>query len=247
MINSNEITAYTKNLSILFVEDHDELREDTSDILKKFFKTIDSCSNGQEALEQYLKFHNDSSNYYDIVLSDIKMPIMDGVELTEEIYKVNPQQAVIILSAHDETNYLLSLINLGIEQFIKKPIDYQELLTTFLNVSKKITTSDSGNEENLVVRLSDNFTYNKNSKSLNNNAQNVYLTKFEIIFMELLTSNIGKIYSNDDIVNYYSSVEENIDASNIRKLVSKLRKKLPEDSLESIYGIGYKFIPYYKN
>ena len=247
MINSNETKTYTQNLSILFVEDHDELRHDTGDILKNFFKTVDCCSNGEEALEKYLKFRDENSAYYDIVLSDIQMPIIDGVELTQEIYKINPSQTIIILSAHDESKYLLSLINLGIEQFIKKPIDYQELLSTFLNASKKIINKNTTNDDNSIVKLSESYIYNKNSKSLSDGTLNIYLTKYEIIFMELLTSNIGKIYSNDDIVNHYNSIEESIDPSNIRKLVSKLRKKLPENSLESIYGIGYKFIPFFNS
>jgi len=247
MINSNEITTYTKKMTILFVEDHEELRADTTDILKSFFKTIDSCSNGKEALEKYLKYKEDNSSTYDIVLSDIQMPIMDGIELTKRLYEINPSQTIIILSAYDETKYLLSLINLGIEQFIKKPIDYQELLGTFLNASKKITQNYVKGENTTTIELSNNFTYDINSKSLNNGTKNIYLTKFEIIFIELLTSNLGKIYSNEDIVLHYSSLEENIDSANIRKLVSKLRKKLPQDCLESIYGIGYKFIPYFNN
>ena len=247
MINPNEITAYTKNLSILFVEDHNELRLDTAEILKNFFKTVDCCSNGEEALNQYIKYKDDNSGYYDIVLSDIQMPIMDGIELTQKIYEINPSQSIIILSAHDESKYLLKLINLGIEQFIQKPIDYQELLKTFLNTSKKLLKKSDVDKNNTIIEFSEDFIYDKNSKSLQFKNESTYLTKFEIIFIELLSSNFGKIYSNEDIVIHFSSLQENIDPANIRKLVSKLRKKLPEDSLESIYGIGYKFVPYIKN
>ena len=247
MINSNEITSYTKQMTILFVEDHDELRAETTDILKKFFKTIYSCSNGQEALNQYISYEKENSSTYDIILSDIRMPIMDGIDLTKNIYKINPEQIIIILSAYDDTKYLLSLINMGIEQFIKKPIDYQELLATFLNASKKIMQKNVTNTNNMSIELSKNFIYDKNSKSLIYGKENIYLTKFEIIFIELLTLNVGKIYSNEDIVIHYNSLKESIDPANIRKLVSKLRKKLPENCLESIYGIGYKFIPYFHN
>jgi len=62
--------------------------------------------------------------------------------------------------------------------------------------------------------------------------------------MQYLSENIGKIYSNEDIANQYELQDETLDIQNIRKLVSKLRKKLPENSLESIYGIGYRIIPY---
>ena len=247
MINSNEITTYTKQMTILFVEDHEELRVETTDILKSFFKTIHSCKNGKEALTQYISYKEENSITYDIVLSDIRMPVMDGIELTKNIYAINPEQTIIILSAYDDTKYLLSLINMGIEQFIKKPIDYQELLITFLNASKKIMRKNVVSDNSEAIVLSKDLIYNENSKSLMNNNENIYLTKFEIIFIELLTLNLGKIYSNEDIVLHYNSLEENIDPANIRKLVSKLRKKLPQNCLESIYGIGYKFIPYFND
>lgn len=241
MTNTNELIKYTQELSILFVEDHEELRDHTTEILKKLFKTVTTFPNGQEALEEYTAYNDKNSKYYDIVLTDIKMPLMDGIELTEEIYKLNKKQTIIVLSAYDETEYLLKLINLGIEQFIKKPVNYDELLKTFYNVSKSFS-NDS--EDSVEVELDKNIFYSKDTKSINQNGENIYLTKFEIIFVELLMQSLGKIYSNENIVLHYTSLDEVIDSSNIRKLVSKLRKKLPKNALESIYGIGYKFIPY---
>ena len=246
MINSKELLEYTKKLSILFVEDHDELRTSTDSILKNFFKEVTSVENGQEALKSYLNYiQGNDGKSYDMVLTDIKMPKMDGVELTKNIYEINPSQALIVLSAFDDSKYLLPLINLGIEQFLKKPLDFQELLTVLLKTSKKITKNTPNNSPT-TVKLNKSFTYDRESTSLVNNKENIYLTKYEIIFLQLLTTNLGKIYSNEDIVANYLTFDENIDAQNIRKLVSKLRKKLPEDSLESIYGIGYRFIPFYE-
>jgi DNA-binding response OmpR family regulator len=246
MLNSKEILKYTKNLSILFVEDHDELRENTTEILKNFFHQVDYAEDGKIALKKYRDYHKESSKYYDIVLSDIQMPNLNGVELTSKLYEINPSQLLIILSAHDDTRYLLPLINLGIEQFVKKPIDYQELLRALLNSSKK-TQQDSTTVAPVAskkIHLSDNVVFDKDNSSLIENDKMVYLTKYEIIFMQFLSSNMGKIYSNEDIASQYEMLEENLDIQNIRKLVSKLRKKLPENSLESIYGIGYRIIPF---
>ena len=244
MKKPSEIQKYTNTLSILFAEDHEELRISTSNILKSIFKTVDTCHDGQEALDQYLKYKQENNTSYDIVLTDIQMPKMDGIELTKNIYKENPEQAIIVLSAHDDTDYLFKLINLGVEQFIKKPIDYQELLGSFLNVSKKIHTKKALLPQNLEIHLSQNISYIKNSKSISKNGENIYLTKFEIIFLEFLSEEAGKVYSNEEIVSHFNNLKEIIDSSNIRKLVSKLRKKLPENSLESIYAIGYKLVPY---
>jgi len=246
MINSKELLEYTKNFSILFVEDHDELRMNTDSILKNFFKVVTSVENGQEALESYLNYiHENDGKFYDIILTDIKMPKMDGVELTKHIYEINPSQSLIVLSAFDESKYLLPLINLGIEQFLKKPLDFQELLNILHKTSKKIIT-DTPRVTTNTIKLNKSFTYNRESKSLVDNKENIYLTKYEIIFIQLLTTNLGKIYSNEDIVANHLIFNESIDAQNIRKLVSKLRKKLPEDSLESIYGVGYRFVPFYE-
>ena len=243
MINSKEVIKYTRDLSILFVEDHTELRENTTEILKNFFKNVSSTENGTEALKNYNKYYANNGTYYDIVLSDIQMPKLNGVDLTQKLYDINPNQSVIILSAHDDTKYLLPLINLGIEYFIKKPIDYQELLQVLLNTSKKIKQPIKTKQTTkTTIDLGHNIIYDRENNSLMDNDKNIYLTKYEIIFLQYLSENTNKIYSNEDIVDNYTSHDENLDIQNIRKLVSKLRKKLPEKSLESIYGVGYKLI-----
>jgi len=241
MIKIDEVTEHTKHLSILFVEDHDELRLTTNEILQSIFQTVTSCKNGQEALDSYTKNYKEHGKYYDIVLSDIEMPLMSGIDLTKNIYQLNPSQVVIIISAFDDSKYLLKLINLGIEQFIKKPIDSEKLLKSFLEASRKLTKEDISTSDIREIMFTEDVGYNLDTKSLCGINTNTYLTKFEIIFIELLISSFGKIYSNEDIVLHYTSCNESIDPSNIRKLVSKLRKKLPENALESIYGIGYKF------
>jgi len=239
MNHSKELIEQTKELSILFVEDHDELRENTTDILKYFFKRVDSVSNGVEAFEYYTESLR-KNDTYDLVLTDIQMPKMNGVVLTQKIYEVYPQQCVVVLSAHDETEYLLPLINLGIEQFIKKPIDYQELLKVLLVIAKKINLKEESQTSHQNIYFDKTTYFNKETKSLIENKNSLYLTKYEIIFLMLLSTKVGRIYSNEDIVNYFNDEDESIDSQNIRKLVSKLRKKLPVDTLESIYGVGYK-------
>jgi len=241
MIDSKELLQYTKGLSLLFVEDHEELRVNTTEILKNFFKKIDSAENGEEALTAYKK-SVENSKAYDIVITDIRMPKMDGILLTEKIYELKQNQIVIVLSAHDEVEYLLPLINLGIEQFIKKPIDYQELLSVLLKITKNQNSTQKSNFNQIEINLDQNLTYNRETKLLIYNTENIYLTKFEIIFLQQLTTQVGRIYSNENIVEYFNTLDELIDAQNIRKLVSKLRKKLPKNSLESIYGVGYRIV-----
>lgn len=245
-MNSKNLLTYTKNLSILFVEDHDELRQSTTEILKSFFKDVESAEDGVLALTKYKDYYNENLKNYDIVISDLQLPKLNGVELTEKIYSISPQQIIIILSAYDDSKYLLPLINLGIEQFIKKPIDFQELLAVLLKSAKKLQQPTIlSSDDNLVkIKLNNSCIFDRQNSSLTNNNKPIYLTKYEIIFMQYLSKNVGKIYSNEDIVANYIVMNELLDNANIRKLVSKLRKKLPENSLESIYGIGYRIMPY---
>ena len=242
MNQSKELLLHTQNLTILFAEDHDDLRINSTEILKHFFKKVDSVADGEEALVYY-KRALEQRERYDLVLTDIQMPKMNGVVLTEEIYSLYENQSIVILSAHDETEYLLSLINLGVEQFIKKPIDYQELLKVLLVIAKKINANDATLISSAEVALGAKLFFNREKRQLREGEENIYLTKYEILFLMLLTQKVGKIYSNEDIVAYFESENESINPQNIRKLVSKLRKKFSEDTLESIYAIGYRLTP----
>lgn len=243
MLNSKELLPHTKNLDILFVEDHNELRIQTAHILNKFFNTVDVAPDGEKALFMYKK----AKKPYDIIITDIQMPKMNGVDLVENIYKINPNQIIIIISAHDDTKYLVPLINLKVEQFIQKPIDYQSLLNTLLNASKSVNASNTIQKEvsNVnMIRLNDDFIFELDKQILYNNKEIISLTKNEIIFLELLSNSVGKIYSNEDITSTYDKLGISLDVANIRKLVSKLRKKVPEKSIESLYGVGYRIVPF---
>lgn len=247
MLHSKELLNYTKDLSVLFAEDHEDLRENVTEILSTFFNKVDSAVNGEEALKKYIKYYDDNNKYYDIIISDIRMPRLNGVELVENVYNINSNQIIIIVSAHDDAKYLLPLVNLGIEQFIKKPIDYQDLLKVLLNTSRNVKLSNNKDTTQLsstLIKLNDFVTFSKQNDILNNNNVIVPLTKYEIIFLQLLSNNVGKIFSNEEITAYYNSFNEQLDVVNIRKLVSKLRKKLPENCVESVYGIGYRLLPY---
>lgn len=130
----NELSLFAKNYSILIVEDQKELNDELVEICQLFFRQVDSALNGKEAL---VKFKN-NPEHYDIVLSDITMPEMNGVSLSREIKSLNRTQNIIILSAHNEIQYLIELIDIGISQFIAKPFEEQELLFRLLKVCENI-------------------------------------------------------------------------------------------------------------
>ena len=78
------------------------------------------------------------------------MPKIDGLELTKQIYKLNEKQSIIIISAHDTKEHLLEFVNLGIKQFIVKPLELDKILTTLYKVSKVICKKNSVLASNIV-------------------------------------------------------------------------------------------------
>lgn len=127
-----ELEKYSKKLRVLYVEDEDKVRFETADYLSDFFDQVDTAKNGMEGLSKYRE------NAYDIVISDIRMPVMDGIDMVKEIKKINNDQCIVVISAYSESEYLLKLINEGIYRFILKPIDHQIFLDLLLKISLNI-------------------------------------------------------------------------------------------------------------
>ena len=126
MLDLKELKQNAEGFSILHVEDNDALRENASKLLKKIFATVYTAADGKEGLEIYKK-HKPP-----IVITDIKMPKMSGVELTKNIRKISTDAKIVIMSAFDDKEYLYQAIQLRVFRFLKKPVNLTEL-TDILN------------------------------------------------------------------------------------------------------------------
>ena len=134
MYTSKDLLKYTSNINILYVEDDDDLRESTLFLFEPYFKHIDTACDGLEGLNQY------NNNIYDIVITDINMPNMNGLEMISKIKEINPEQKIIAISAHNEPDILLELIKSGISSFILKPIIHNEVIDILYPVSRDAYT-----------------------------------------------------------------------------------------------------------
>lgn len=133
------VYSYSKDLNVLYVEDDVEVRERTAEILREYFSTFDVAGDGLGAFKKYKKFYIDNMQYYDLVISNIDMPYLNGLELSDSIFDMNCEQAIIILSTNNDPMYLFELINLGISSFISKPIKLNQLNRTLYQVCRKIS------------------------------------------------------------------------------------------------------------
>jgi len=107
-----------KELKLLFVEDEDDLLEIISDTLSKLDADFVTAKNGQDALTVL------STHKIDIVVTDINMPVMNGLELIKNINELYPEVQVIIMSAHTENEYIRKADELGVKDYLIKPFDF---------------------------------------------------------------------------------------------------------------------------
>lgn len=133
-VSLTELLNLTSNLRVLYVEDDVVLRENTVALLRDLFAQIDEASDGVEALKCY----KEHPNGYDIVITDLNMPHMNGMELIKNIQSINPKQPIIVVSAHNETEFFLESIRKNVNGYILKPIDFDQLLETLFKVSSLV-------------------------------------------------------------------------------------------------------------
>ena len=130
MNNLEDIIKYTKDLTLLYIEDNLEARENTLFILEEFFDNIIVAVDGEDGLD---KFKNS-----DIIITDINMPRLNGLDMLEKIREIDKNIPVLILSAYNESNFFMESIKLDVDGYLLKPIDMEQFLATLDKVVNRI-------------------------------------------------------------------------------------------------------------
>ncbi len=127
-----EIMKDTQDIKLLYVEDDEDSKITTMLLLEEFFENIIIAQNGQDGLKKF------EDNKIDLILTDISMPKLNGLEMMKRIREVCKDTPIVVLSAHNESNYLDSSIKMGAEGYIFKPIDMNQFIEVISNVIQKI-------------------------------------------------------------------------------------------------------------
>jgi signal transduction histidine kinase len=125
MLTKDELKHLLKDSTIMFVDDDESIRDGMYGILRSFFKDVILAENGQMALDKY----NEHNKSIDMIVTDISMPVMDGITFVRKLKEINEDQPVIVVSAHSDSEYFIKLIEAGVEGFILKPINPAEVLS----------------------------------------------------------------------------------------------------------------------
>ncbi|WP_263832626.1 two-component system response regulator [Sulfurospirillum oryzae] len=137
-----------KNMRILYIEDDEVTRKYTHSILSEFFDFVDIASDGQSGYDMFVDAEiaiphlgltqELNTQRYNLVITDIKMPKMDGIALIAKIRKICKETAIIVTSAHNDAEYLIETIRLGVDGYILKPIELDQLLDSLASTIETI-------------------------------------------------------------------------------------------------------------
>lgn len=217
-----------KNSTILYIEDDAITRKQLSEYLESQCKELHAAADGQEGLALYKK------NLPDIVITDIEMPKLNGLELAKKIRKISLSTQIIIITAYKKPQYLLEAVNLQLVQYVIKPISQQKI-TQVLNFASNFL---DGKTVETKKYFSNKIYYDTYAKELVSNDKIINLSKLERTLIELLiTKHPAPVsYDHIDAQLYDYSASKNA----IKLLVSALRNKLEKQSVINVSGFGYK-------
>jgi len=215
-------SKFLKSLKILFVEDEKKLSSLLKNAIGDNFYRFSVANDGIEGLKMFKTISPD------IVITDIMMPNMTGLDMAKEIKILDKSIPIIILSAFSETDKFLDAIDIGVIKYIIKPFDPDELLEYIESLQEII--------EDKLIELSDGFAFNKAKKSLYKNGRYVSLTKKEIRFFELLVQNHIVEY---EIIKNDLWEGEDVSDERLRTFIRRLRAKTSKDLIKNIKSQGY--------
>jgi len=236
MSDAKSLKKLAENFSLLYVEDNRELRESTVEIFQTLFKEVVSVDNGQTGLYTYVDYFEIQKKYFDIVVTDIQMPELNGIELSKEIFALNKNQKIVVVSAYDDKKYLLDLINIGISGFIQKPLNSKQLISTLLEACREL---DEEREEIRFLDIGSNCQWDSINSRLLENKKEIILTKYEKKLLNLLASNLDRKFTSLEIFEYIYDQTQEFSVDKIKSLLKRLRKKIPQNLIHNIPNLGY--------
>lgn len=234
------LKKYARNMSVLFLEEDKDTRIELFERLHDIFPNIAITGDKLHALENYNEYYYSQKKYYDLIISDMKNSQTHSIKFIEEIYKINSKQIIIIFSACIDSAYLITLLNLGIESFFVKPLDFSSFLKDIMQICNTIYISK--NEKQSIVKINKTLTWNKEEKVLTLNDKEIKLTKKEIILLDILIKKKNILFTAEELINilWFDTFNIDADINNLKNIISRLRKKVPNLNIINIYGLGYK-------
>ena len=222
------------NFTVLLAEDETSLAHIVRESLEERGFKVALCGNGELALKQYLNLKPD------IIILDIMMPKMDGIEACR-LMRAIPEfknTFMVFLTARSEEYSEIAGFNVGADDYIAKPIKPRALVSRINAILRRNVSSDEVSENKVEIG---DLVIDREAYLVYQNGQKVVLAKKEFELLYLLASKPGKVYTRESILK--NIWEDSVVVTNrtIDVHIRKLREKLGETYVATVKGVGYKF------
>mgnify|MGYP005673001889 FL=1 len=221
------------SIKVLVVDDDPDIVEILKYNLKNSGYYVKSAGNGVEAIKKAKKF------IPDIILMDVMMPEMSGIEACEEIKNIDQlsQAIIIFLSARSEDYTQISAYDAGADDYISKPVKPKILLKKISNIAKKINSEKNAPK---TIDLG-SIKINKEEYVVINDKKEILLPRKEFELLFLLATKPEKVFTREEIMNKVWGTQVIVGDRTIDVHVRKLREKIGEKHIKTLKGVGYKF------
>jgi len=216
-------------MRLLICEDEEDILNGLAKGLRKLNYYVDTAMDGEEALSLYFE------SEYDLIILDLNMPKLDGLEVLKTIREDNAESKVIILSARDTLNDKVLGLDLGANDYLVKPFHFRELEA---RIRVLLRNNYSTNDDTIRIESQD-ITLYLSKKQVQKGGEIIPLTPKEYSIFEYLCINKGNLISTGELLEHNIDMNAN-DASKVIKVhIAAIRKKLGSDVIKTNRGMGY--------
>ena len=214
---------------ILILEDDRLFIETMQDFLEEENFIVDLAYDGEEALDKSFK------NRYDLYLLDVNVPYINGFDFLRELREAGDKTPAIFITSLNDKKSLSTGFNSGCDDFLKKPVDLDELLFRIKAIIARYKPQTK------TIELDENTIFDFENLQLKRENETLNISPKEAMLLKLLLQNRDKIVTKEMIEEYLWNPSENISEGSIRVYINNLKKIISKDKIKNIRGIGYKF------
>ena len=225
-MNNKDFSTKMHTYSLLYVEDDAEIRQYITLFLKHYCKSVYACSSAEEGLELYKK-HNP-----DILLLDINLGGMSGIELATQIRQYDAKTRIIISTAYTSKEFMLQAIELGLTRYLVKPMTNDDIMMALEKCWREL-------EDKQTIDLGEGYIYDRYSACIYHGNDEIYLRHKEIVLLELFLNHEGEVLRYE-MLEQSIWKDEPMTRNAIRSQIRNIRKKIQIDVFENISGVGYR-------
>lgn len=214
------------NKKVLCVEDEACILNNIMESLELFFGKVVGVRDGIEALDEA------KSNLYDVIMLDISIPHLDGLEVVKKIREFDKKIPIILLSAHTEQEYLWRAVELKITRYLVKPYDKEALIKALEDVALELIGHTP------MFQITPTCKYDFCKKIVCHNDELVHLSKSESRLLEYFLKRLNQTVTYEQLFDYMWEFEQPSKEA-LKSIVKELRKKIDNNFIKNLYGVGY--------